>query len=409
MQRAETLTLEQIRQFLTASREVHLQALDREEIYSWAEATLRAQRYHQQPKAVCGLLLQYLVKMTGLSEAQIDRLVRRFREQGQVKPTASRRHRFPQHYTRADIELLAAVDEAHESLSGPATKRILEREYHEFGHPAYERLAAISVAHLYNLRQHRRYRERRLSYVKTRPVQTAIGERRRPDPQGQPGYLRVDTVHQGDQDGVKGVYHINAVDEVTQWQIMGCTAQISENWLLPVLAQILQQFPFHIRGFHSDNGSEFINHTVAQLLNKLLIEQTKSRPRRSNDNGLVESKNGAVIRKHMGYGHIASAHAEAINTFYAKHFNPYLNFHRPCGVPEWKVDKKGKSKRVYRCYATPWEILRQLPGVASVLKPGVTIEQLERTAQGKSDTEAALEMQKAKQELFASFAQKRIA
>ena len=133
MQRAETLTLEQIRQFLTASRELHLRALNREEIYSWAEATLRAQRYHQQPKAVRGLRWQYLVKMTGRSEAQIVRLVR---EQGPVKPTAYRRHCFPQPYTRADSELLAAVDEAHESLSGPATKRILEREYHEFGHPA---------------------------------------------------------------------------------------------------------------------------------------------------------------------------------------------------------------------------------------------------------------------------------
>src|SRR5436853_1083144 len=115
---------------------------------------------------------------------------------------------------------------------------------------------------------------------------------------------------------------------------MGCTAQISENWLLPVLAQILQQFPFHIRGFHSDNGSEFINHTVSQLLNKLLAEQTKSRPRHSNDNGLVESKNAAVIRKHIGYGYIASGHATALMNFYREHLNPYLNFHRPCGVPE---------------------------------------------------------------------------
>ena len=64
--------------------------------------------------------------------------------------------------------------------------------------------------------------------------------------------------------------------------------------------------------------SEFINHTVAKLLNKLLVEQTKSRPRHSNDNGLVEAKNGAVIHKHMGYGHIASAHAAAIEAFYER-------------------------------------------------------------------------------------------
>jgi transposase InsO family protein len=118
----------------------------------------------------------------------------------------------------------------------------------------------------------------------------SIGERRRPDPQGRPGYLRVDTVHQGDQNSAKGVYHINAVDEVTQWQIVAACERISELWLEPVLQALLRQFPFRIRGFHSDNGSEFVNHTVARLLNKLLIEQTKSRPRHSNDNGLVETK-----------------------------------------------------------------------------------------------------------------------
>ncbi|MFZ0589157.1 MAG: hypothetical protein WAM39_01620, partial [Bryobacteraceae bacterium] len=226
------------------------------------------------------------------------------------------------------------VDEAHETLSGPATRQILQREFEHYGDKRFERLAGISVAHLYNLRKSRSYREKGLRYEKTRPVQVAIGERRRPDPQGKPGYLRVDTVHQGDLDGVKGVYHINAVDEVTQWQVVGASVQIGEQWLIPVLENMLAQFPFRILGFHSDNGSEFINHTVARLLNKLLAEQTKSRPRHSNDNGLVESKNAAVIRKHMGYGYIAASQATAIMTFYREHLNPYLNFHRPCGVPE---------------------------------------------------------------------------
>ena len=98
---------------------------------------------------------------------------------------------------------------------------------------------------------------------------------------------------------------INAVDEVTQWEIVAAVGQISEAWLIPVLERILAQFPFRILGFHSDNGSEYINHRVAEMLNKLLVEQTKSRPRHSNDNGLAETKNGAVIRKHMGFGHIA--------------------------------------------------------------------------------------------------------
>ena len=260
-----------------------------------------------------------------------------------------RRHRFPQRYTRAAIELLAIVEEAHESLSGPATRRILQREYQHYGKPEYERLASISVAHLYNLRRQPRSRERRLNYTKTKPTAVASGERRRPDPQGQPGYLRIDTVHQGDQPGAQGVYPSNAVDQVTQWEIVSATARISEAWLEPVLAALLRQFPFPIRGVHSDNGSEFINQTVARLLNKLLIEQTKSRPRHSNHNGLVETKNGAVIRKHMGYGYIAAQHAEPIQLFYAQHLNPYLNYHRPCAQADIEVDEKGRK----RCCVLP--------------------------------------------------------
>jgi transposase InsO family protein len=237
----------------------------------------------------------------------------------------------------------------------------------------------------------------------------SIGERRAPRPEGRPGYLRIDTVHQGDQDGSKGTYHIDAVDEVTQWQVVGATAQISEAWLIPVLETMLAQFPFRILGFHSDNGSEFINYRVAELLNKLLVEQTKSRPRHSNDNGLVESKNGAVVRKHMGYIHIAAEHAEAIERFYEAYLNPYLNFHRPCGQPELVTSSKGKQKRVYRWYATPWEMLRRLPGVAGYLKPELTIEALDRAARGQSDTAAAETMQAAKRKLFASFHQRRSA
>jgi transposase InsO family protein len=259
------------------------------------------------------------------------------------------------------------------------------------------------VAHLYNLRNSVGYRRQRIEYTATRPTPVNIGERRKPVPEGRPGFIRIDTVHQGDLDGVKGVYHINAVDEVTQWQVVGSAAHISEAWLLPVLEAILAQFPFQVRGFHSDNGSEFINHRVAELLNKLLIGQTKSRPRRSNDNGLVEAKNGAVIRKHMGYLHIQSEHAVAIHDFYREHLNPYLNFHRPCGQAEITTDAKGKEKRIYPRYATPWEAFRAIPDAAGYLRPGQTIPALEAIALRVSDTEAARRMQQAKHELFRSF------
>jgi transposase InsO family protein len=404
MQDGKALSLQQIREFLQASDEIHFKGKGRAAIYAWVARTLRQRRYSHQDRAAKGLLRQYLAKMTGLSRAQITRLIRQYRQGGEIQPARYRRHRFASKYTPADVALLAAVDEAHETLSGPATRKILEREYQQYKQSEFERLAGISVAHLYRLRRRSSYRQRRLHFTKTRPTAVSIGERRRPHPQGQPGYLRVDTVHQGDLDGVKGVYHINAVDEVTQWQVVGAAAAISEAWLEPVLEAILQQFPFRVRGFHSDNGSEFLNHTVEKLLNKLLIEQTKSRPRHCNDNGLVESKNGAVIRKHMGHAHIAAPHAAHIQRFFQQHFNPYLNFHRPCGQPELITDAKGKQKRLYRHYQTPWETFQKLPQAAGYLKPGQTIEALDRLAKVESDTAAAKKMQQAKTKLFARFA-----
>jgi transposase InsO family protein len=402
-------SLEQIRAFVEGSEGIQFEAKHQAEIYAWVERTLREQGYGSLARSGKGLVKRYVSKMTGLSRAQITRLVGRYVSEGGVKVKRGRRHRFAGRYVKADIELLAGVDEAHDTLSGPATQKILHREFHEFADVRYERMAAISVAHIYNLRKRRAYRERRINFARTRPTQVSIGERRRPEPEGRPGYLRVDTVHQGDLDGVKGVYHVNALDEVTQWQVAGATARISEAWLIPVLEEILEQFPFQVRGFHSDNGSEFINHTVAGMLNNLLIEQTKSRPRRSNDNGLVETKNGSVIRKHMGFGHIASDEAERINEFYKTHFNPYLNFHRPCGVPEIRTDERGKTRRVYRWYATPWEVLRQLPGLAGYLKQDLTVEELERRAGAQSDTGAAMKMQEAKRKLFASFQHRKTA
>ena len=137
-----------------------------------------------------------------------------------VQPKAYSRTRFTKRYTREDIVLLAALDEVHETMNGAATRKLLQRAYYEFEEPNYERLAELSVAQMYRLRKSHTYRQRRVAYQFTKPTQVGIGERRRPEPDHRPGYLRVDTVHQGDRDGVKGVFHINAVEEVTQWQIV---------------------------------------------------------------------------------------------------------------------------------------------------------------------------------------------
>jgi transposase InsO family protein len=402
MRNAESLSQEAIREFLKSSQGIEFAGCGRDEKYAWVERVLGAQNYGELGKRERGVVRAYVGKVTGLSPAQTTRLIRAFLDHGTVRAAAYQRHRFSTRYSAEDIALLAEVDRAHERLSGPATRRILQREYEQYGNQAYERLAKISVAHLYNLRATARYRNQAAVFEPTRSSAIAIGERRRPDPQGRPGFLRVDTVHQGDWDGAKGVYHINAVDAVTQWQVVGCASKISEAYLLPVLEAVLAQFPFVILGFHVDNGSEYINHRVAKLLGKLHAEFTKSRPCRSQDNALVEGKNGAVIRKLIGYGHIAGEHAEAIGEFYAGHLNRYLNFHRPCGFATVSLDEHGKRRRQYKTedYRTPFEKLKSLERAEQYLKPGLSLAELEREALAQSDTECARQMNAAKSRLL---------
>ena len=206
----------------------------------------------------------------------------------------------------------------------------------------------ISNGHLYNLRHSTGYQRRRRHIDRARPRPVRIGERRKPFPDGRPGFLRVDSVHQGDLDGIKGLYHINAVDEATQMQVIVCVERISERYLLPALEQMLEAFPFVIHNFHTDNGSEYINHRVADLLEKLRIEFTKSRSRQTNDNALVESKNGSTGRKHLGYEHIPGHFAQQVNAFTVNVLSPYLNFHRPCFFP-----KRSSMPRARTGNATP--------------------------------------------------------
>lgn len=387
---------------------IKFQGKSRDEMYRWIETTLSRFWYSHLKKKEKTVVKKYIMTMTGYSDAQLTRLIKKKKDAHVIRVKKGKQNKFKKVYNVLDIALLMKTDRAHERLSGPATKKILLREFAEYGKKEYEQIKNISVSHIYNLRGTRQYRSELGSYEKTKPTTTPIGQRRKPEPNEQSGYIRVDTVHQGDCVGEnkeitkKGVYHINLVDEVTQWEIIGSVEGISERFLVPILKQSILQFPFRIMNFHSDNGSEYINQTVADLLNKMMISQTKSRPRRSNDNGLAETKNGAAIRKHFGYAYIPQPQAEKINLFYKTYLNPYLNFHRPCGYPTRVPDqkKKGKYKNVYKTYMTPFEKLQSLDHPEQYLKHGVTISLLRQFAAQLSDTEAAEAMQKAKLELF---------
>lgn len=398
------VTLTQLEAYTKAADMILFRGSRRQEKYAWIETLLSRFFYFSLRKRDKVTVRHYIMTMTGYADAQVTRLIRlKKKHRHIVVRTSTTRSTFPTIYTPDDVARLLETDNAHGRLSGPATQQLFVRAYRLFGDERFVRLKDISVSHLYNLRGKRQYRSQATTFTKTRPTVVPIGERRKPYPEGKPGFIRVDSVHQGDLDKAKGVYHINLVDEVTQWELVGCVEGISEVFLTPLLEALLGQFPFQVIEFHSDNGSEYINYVVAKLLNKLTIAQTKSRPRRSNDNALVEGKNGAVIRKHMGYAHIPRSHAPAINTFYQTHFNTYVNFHRPSGYATTTIDKKGKEKKIYNVYETPYAHLKQLPDAASFLKTGVAFAELDRLAQSMSDLQCATLMQTAKDNLFKSF------
>jgi transposase InsO family protein len=397
-------SLEQIERFLNGTAEIDFHASDRTARRAWIEQVLRQFRYPQRSRLERGLLRRFLTKVTGYSCAQMKRLIAQWYTAHHLRDRRGPPARpFARRYTLADQQALAELDALHQTLSGPATRKLAERACSLFGDARYERLAHISVAHLYNLRRAAGYQRARGALPqKTQSTRNAIGVRRAPQPNDLPGFIRVDSVHQGDLDGLKGVYLINAVDTVTQFQLIAAVERISELYLLPVLHALLARFPFVLRGFHADNGSEYINHRVAELLAKLNIEFTKSRPRHSNDNALAEAKNGAIVRKHLGYTHIPSHFAAQVNTFTLDVLSPYVNFHRPCFFPHTTLDAKGRQRRLYRYQdmMTPFDKLASLPDLPQHLKPNFTLAALRAQATAVSDSTAAQHLNTARTALF---------
>ncbi|MEK6680136.1 MAG: transposase family protein, partial [Nitrospirota bacterium] len=306
-------TIDELRKFLKSSTLLVFKGLKRNEIYEWVEDTIIKFDYHVLGKNNKSVVKKYLEKITGLSRAQVTRLIGKQRKTGRVAIERSNHRVFPKVYSDQDIWLLATTDELHDFPNGVMIKKILGRMFTEYKDLTYKNIANISVGHIYNLRKSVHYQRLTKKYEKTKPRVVNIGERRKPTPNGVPGFLRVDTVHQGDRNKLKGVYHINILDEVTQWEMAGSVEKITESYLVPLLLKLIKKFPFRVFEFHADNGSEYINRVVVSMLNKLLIKLTKSRSRQTNDNAQVESKNGSVIRKWMGYGFIDQKHAPVIN------------------------------------------------------------------------------------------------
>lgn len=396
-------TIEELDNFNQGNQAIAFTVLgNKQERYQFIQQSLIKFRYITLSKPDKGVVSRYLIKTTGYSRQQLTRLIKQYKEMGNISWHPCRSNGFSTIYDNNDIKLLVEMDKRHDDICGHAIKKLMERAYKKYEQQEYQRLANLSVSHLYNLRHSQGYQKQRRHFTKTQSRQIPIGERRKPQPNGQPGYIRIDTVHQGDLDKKKGVYHINAIDEVTQFEVVCSVERISECYLIPVLKQMLAAFPFVLKGFHSDNGSEYINKHVCTLLTKLDVELTKSRSRHSNDNALAESKNASIVRKQFGYQHIAQKWAPLMNEFNLKYLYPYINYHRPCFFPEITTDDKGKERKTYayKNMMTPYEKLKSLPDAQMYLKPDFHFEILDEQVMEMTDNACAELLQKERNELF---------
>ena len=396
-------TITSLEEFIQGNQHVAMEILGgKHDKYRFIQTALIKFSYIRLSKREKGIVRQYLMKITAYSKPQLTRLIRSYVKTGYIHWKPAKKNGFIKKYTDKDLRLLVDMDKRHERPCGATLKKLCERAVEVHNEPQYTALADISISHLYNLRASDSYRNKYRNFTKTQARKIAIGERRKPSPNGQPGFIRIDSVHQGDRGKEKGVYHINAVDEVTQMEFICSTEKITEEFMMPVLEKMLGYFPFKIQGFHSDNGSEYINHSTAKLLENLSINFTKSRSRQSNDNGLAESKNCSIIRKQFGYEHIPQALAGCLNEFHDNYLLEHINFHRPCLYPKTKVDEKGKERKfyAYKDMMTPYEKLKSLENAEQYLKPGNSFEKLDEIAMQMSDNASADRLLTARNQLF---------
>jgi len=385
--------ISQIKEFLKGSQQFDfsLKKARIEEKYEFIDKTVKRLKYHTLRKKEKRVVINYLRKIVGYKKSQLLKLVNEA-VLGELKRKKYKRIHPRRIYTSSDIKLLEKTDELHLRLSEGATKEILRREFEIFHHNNFQTISRISHSHITNLRHSLMYKNSWVNHTKARQI--PIGITMPPENFGKPGSIRVDTVNQRD------VYHINSVDEITQWEVVVCVPQISERCMLPALQELIDQYPFIIFNFHSDRGRETINYLVSSFLQRLLIKQTKSRAYHANDNALVETKNGAVVRKNMGWQHINQNLTDKINHYYRNYFNPYLNFHRPCGYPTIVVDEKGRKKRLYHTYQTPYEALKNIKEGEKFLKPNLSFEKLDKIAYKYSDNEFAQILRNEEKKLF---------
>ena len=398
-------TMEQVRAFVEGSEPVDYQPKDRASAYAFVRRTLAAFDYHRLGRADRGCVRAYIGKACGFSAAQISRLIRQQAETGAVVDRRARNsgRPFETVYAAADIRLLAEVDEAFGGMSGLATCEILRRARDVHGDARFERLADVSRSHLYNLRATRTYRTKRTTWAKTRPSPVAIGVRKAPEPNGQPGFLRVDTVHLGDRGRAQGRVRRqrrgrgHAVR--ARWRGAGHLGAVHGSGAGSAAAPV----PVRRAGLPRRQRLR-----VRQPPRRQAAEQAARRVHEVAPAALQRQRPSSRARTPTwcaGIWATSTSPSASPTTWTA---SPARACRRSststapaCSPPSaWTPRARCGEPTAATTCSTPLEKLKSLPGAASFLREGAGFADLDRAAAAQTDMQAAKSLNRARDELF---------
>ena len=380
-------TLDRVRELLEGDRPIP-RVQSRADAYRLIERTVARFDYGRLRKVDKGLIRRYLRIATGLSRAQVTRLLKQHRTTGTLTDRrGAPRRPFPRRYTNADVELLAHVDALHGTLSARATRKLLGRAYGVFGDRRFARLAGVSRGHLYNLRRSPGYLQRRATASDPTQLPLTNRQRWRPQPFPRPGHVRVAAVQAVDTDPLGSLYVIELADEVTAFRVVRVVAHLDTSNLIPAIHTLRRAFPFTVVDFHVARDSKPAERRVAALLRTLHTARARTE---------------GLPRPRLDHPRDADRDVDAVNAFLEQTLAPYLNYHRPCSFSSERVDAGSRVRVVHRDadIMTPYERLRSLPAASACLTPGTTLAQLDAIAAASSDNEAARAVAEARGRLF---------
>ena len=402
MTNSHKLSIEQIKNLLNVEN-LDIRIDNNKDAYTWINSLLTSVKYNSLRKKDKHYVILYISKVLNLSVGRTRHLASMWSKKGDLEYRKYKRSHIYRKYSIEDILLVLETFNNHK-INGNAIKKILQDEYNIYGRKEYSNISNISSSYIYTLLKNNNH-----NLSKTKAVHTDIGIREPLKKDGKAGHLSIDTVHQKESNKCKEFYYINVIDFHTQWQLIYVVKQVSERYLLPVLQDMLNTFPFEIIEIHSDNGFEYINHKVSKILTGLHIKQLKSRPYKSEDNGQIETKN-TIIRKEMGYFPMSDKYIEPLSMFFSKYYNDYLNYHHPCAYPTMTKDNKGRIRRKYSQsnYMTPYQKLKEIDPQSTTLKKGVSFQYMDKKELEYSHNEYIKIVEREKSKILRNFSINRI-